>query len=324
MIQGNDMHCVRESEEENGNLTEEVKRLVLSNEIDLVGVAPVERFVNAPEGHRPEDLLPGARSVISLGMKMSLGPQVTQRIALTDRRFRHASFSYRWFAYGLLNQYFMDRGAFLVVKLLEERGYMGLPTVASGVEDLKNIMAAFSQRHAAVAAGLGEFGWNGVALVPGAGPRVRFVSIITTAPLAPDPMYSGPRLCEPNACRKLGGGVQLCVRVCPIQVISPDRAMMAVIGEKPFVYGWKDYMMCGKTVGVGLHPAVLGPEGMVVPDKIDWETSMQLRSKMPARESLETLTYARGHFCGLCVLRCPVGKSAAVERIMKGREVTCR
>jgi epoxyqueuosine reductase QueG len=218
----------------------------------------------------------------------------------------------------------MDRGAFQVVKLLEDRGYIGLPTVASGVEDLKNIMAAFSQRHAAVAAGLGEFGWNGVALVPDVGPRVRFVSIITTAPLDPDPMYSGPSLCKPDACRKLGGGVQLCVRVCPIQVMSPDRTMTAVIGERKFEYGWKDYMMCGKTVGVGLHPLVLGPENMVIPEKIDWETSMQLRSKMPAKESLETLTYARGHFCGLCILRCPVGRSAAVDKIMKGKEVTYR
>lgn len=310
----------KEEEENRGLLTVEVKRLVLSNEIDLVGVAPVERFVNAPEGHRPVDLLPGARTVISLGMKMSLGPQVTQRIALADRRFRNGSFCYRWFAYGLLNQYFMDRAAFQVVKLLEDRGYIGLPTVASGVEDLKNIMAAFSQRHAAVAAGLGEFGWNGLVLVPDAGPRVRFVSIITTAPLDPDPMYSGPGLCDVEKCRKRGRGVQLCVRACPLEVMSPDRTMTAVIGERKFEYGWKDYMMCGKTAGVGLHPRVLGPEDMVIPEKMDWETSMQLRSKMPARESLETLTYARGHFCGLCLLKCPVGRSAAVERIMTQRE----
>lgn len=59
---------MKESKEEKDvRLTEEVKQLILSNDIDLVGVAPVERFVNAPQGHKPEDLLPGARSVISLG-----------------------------------------------------------------------------------------------------------------------------------------------------------------------------------------------------------------------------------------------------------------
>lgn len=36
-------------------------------------------------------------------------------------------------------------------------------------------MALFSNRHAAVAAGLGEIGWNGFCLTPDNGPRQRFV-----------------------------------------------------------------------------------------------------------------------------------------------------
>ena len=79
-------------------LTDSIKELIRQNDIDYVGVAPVERFVNAPEGHKPTDLLPGAQSVISIGMRMSKGPQLVQRLALAnleDRRLRHATFSYR-------------------------------------------------------------------------------------------------------------------------------------------------------------------------------------------------------------------------------------
>jgi len=52
--------------------------------------------------------------------------------------------------------YFLDRASFLVNRLLEQEGYVSVPIVASGVEDTRNVIAAFSNRHAAVAAGLGN------------------------------------------------------------------------------------------------------------------------------------------------------------------------
>ena len=165
-----------------GELTKAVKGLAYNNNIDYIGIAPIDRFVNAPDGHKPTDLLPGAESVISLGVRVSQGPQLTQRMALAhQKKLRHVSFSYRWFGYGLLNMYFLDGAAFLLTKLLEKEGYVSVPIVANGVEDTRAVMAAFSNRYAAVAAGLGEFGWNGICLTPDVGPRVRFVSVITTA-----------------------------------------------------------------------------------------------------------------------------------------------
>ena len=46
----------------------EIKKLCRSFGADLVGVASVERFVNAPKGYHPTDVMPTAKSVISLGM----------------------------------------------------------------------------------------------------------------------------------------------------------------------------------------------------------------------------------------------------------------
>ena len=301
-------------------LTRRVKELAHGNDIDYVGIAAIERFSNAPEGHKPTDLLPGAEAVISMGIRLSLGPQLTQRIALADRKLRHVSFSYRWFGYGLLNMYFLDRAAFLITKLLEEEGHIAVPIVTSGVEDLKLVIAAFSNRHAAVAAGLGELGWNGICLTPDVGPRARFVSVITTAKLKSDPMYEGPRLCDPNRCGGASGGGPVCARVCPIKGFSRDRSLSVVIGEKRFDYACLDRMTCGKVVGIGLHPAVLGPKEMVVPQKVDFETSIRLRANMPAKTALEGVVYGRGHFCGLCMLRCPVGEPEAVREIMRGKE----
>ena len=46
----------------------EIKKLCRSFGADLVGVASVERFVKAPKGYHPTDVMPTAKSVISLGM----------------------------------------------------------------------------------------------------------------------------------------------------------------------------------------------------------------------------------------------------------------
>ena len=45
-------------------LTDRVKNLAIELGADLVGVAPVERFKNAPLRMSPKGLLPGARSVV--------------------------------------------------------------------------------------------------------------------------------------------------------------------------------------------------------------------------------------------------------------------
>jgi len=92
-------------------LTQAVKTLALDNHVDYAGVASIERFSRAPEGHRPGDLLPGAQSVVSLGTRINKGPQLTQQIALRDRSMRHVAFSYRWLGYGLINMYINDRAA---------------------------------------------------------------------------------------------------------------------------------------------------------------------------------------------------------------------
>ncbi len=46
----------------------EIKKLCRSFGADLVGVASVERFVKCSERISPNDVMPTARSVISLGM----------------------------------------------------------------------------------------------------------------------------------------------------------------------------------------------------------------------------------------------------------------
>jgi hypothetical protein len=50
-------------------ITNEVKDFAIQKGAHLVGVASVDRFEGAPKGHHPTDLLPGAKSVISIAMR---------------------------------------------------------------------------------------------------------------------------------------------------------------------------------------------------------------------------------------------------------------
>jgi epoxyqueuosine reductase QueG len=80
------------------------------------------------------------------------------------------------------------------------------------MEKIPGFYAPFSHRHAAVRAGLGEFGLNNLVLTPQYGPRQRFNSIITDADLEPDPIIS-KKICLRDKCL-------LCIKECGAQALK--------------------------------------------------------------------------------------------------------
>ncbi len=84
------------------DLTDEVKRLALSSDVDYVGVASVDRFENAPNGWRPNDFLENCASVISLGIRISEGVRIANQRAYAG--LRHGIYVYMVFGYTFLNE----------------------------------------------------------------------------------------------------------------------------------------------------------------------------------------------------------------------------
>jgi epoxyqueuosine reductase len=172
--------------------------------MDLFGVSPAERLSSAPEGFRPEDYLPGAKSVIVLGCHF---PEAS---AL---QWEKGVYSYQYYGYAIINKE-LGHAAFSIAKGLEEAGFLALPfvpTVYPKDMDYHSQSAEFSHRHAAVAAGLGEFGLSGLVINERYGTRVRFISIITTCEIPPDEMCREQKLCD--RCMK-------CVDVCPSNALQ--------------------------------------------------------------------------------------------------------
>lgn len=56
-----------------GLTKEEIKEFALSAGLDLIGVANIERFENAPKDMHPATIFPEARSVIVVGKRILRG-----------------------------------------------------------------------------------------------------------------------------------------------------------------------------------------------------------------------------------------------------------
>lgn len=287
-------------------LSAQVKELVFSNHLDYVGIAPVERLAHEPKGRKPDDYLPGARSVISLGIRLGQGVMQANRLAHHGGP-RHAIYSYLWYGFGLPSFHYLDRTAFLVTRLLEKAGYIAVPTLAISTFDIQSNLTEFSNQHAACAAGLGELGFSGLVLTPDAGPRARFSSIITTAPLEPDAMYDGPRLCSMEACSNLGEGRPLCEKACAARAIGPDSITVDV-GGKEFHVGTFARFRC-MWGSMGLLKETLGLRDIPIPDKHEIEAAdvFEALSKRDPSQALELIVIGRGDYCGQCIMECPAG-----------------
>ena len=155
------------------SLKQELQELAGSNYMKYFGVASVDRFANMPIGHRPNDLLPNAESVIVMGMVVPEG--AIQGNIQAYSGIRQAIFSYVNYGYLKVNDA-LDYAALMAIFHLEKKyGVKAYGIPSSGPRDERVMMAAMSNRYAAICAGLGEFGWSGFVLTPEDGPRVRWV-----------------------------------------------------------------------------------------------------------------------------------------------------
>ena len=235
------------------NIKKEVIKKAKELGADIVGIAPVERFKNAPVRMSPQGLLPEAKSVIVCGIH-----HLDASVELGGEPTPHNMGPYGSQSFVMNPK--LDDISFLLARFLEDKGYKTLPIVSSniwrykGYKDLKVHFAPdIAHRYAAVAAGLGEIGWSGLFLHPEFGPRVRLVTIITEAELEPDPMYEGKRLCD--RCME-------CVKNCPTDAFRKEvRKINEIeIGGKTFKFPDTNKWRCGWAENFALNLSLKIPE----------------------------------------------------------------
>ena len=272
------------------SLTDEVKKLALLEDIDYIGIASIDRFKNAPNGYKPSDILDNCRSIISLGIKIGNGVKIANQKAYSG--LRHCIYIYMNFGYIVLNDK-LDLAALRISRLLEKRGYISIPIPASRPSDPYELRGAFSHRHAAVAAGLGEFGWNGLLITPDAGSRVRLASILTEAELESSPMYSGDKLCKRGRC-------SVCISVCPTNAIDRDKYVKVEIGGKIFEYAKINKTLCRYGTS-GLIRKALGRQDIEIPKDPTPEDFLKALGREDPWQKMERAA----SMCGRCIINCP-------------------
>lgn len=219
------------------NLKNEVKEKGSEEGMDLIGFTDLSRLKNAPKRFHATDYLPKAQSVIVVGCHFPEG---------SVENWNKSPSSYQYYGYALTNKE-LGKACYHISKLIEKNGFRCFPIVPTGHSkdwDHKAQMGEFSHRHAAVAAGLGEFGYNRLVITPEYGNRVRFCSIITEAPFSPDPMYEGPSLCD--RCKQ-------CIQACPGNCLDESKLLRCQIGDKTYEYVTLYHFRCFYNL-LGLGP----------------------------------------------------------------------
>jgi epoxyqueuosine reductase QueG len=106
--------------------------------------------------------------------------------------------------------YQLDRLGWTIADLLQNKGHRAMAIPASQIVKRDPMRGHVSHRRLGELAGIGFRGRNNLLVHPEHGARMRYVTVLTDAPLEPDAPYSG------EGC----GGCRACIAVCPAGAIG--------------------------------------------------------------------------------------------------------
>jgi epoxyqueuosine reductase len=142
---------------------------------------------------------------ISIGIAL-FHPIVNQLLRRPDRM---VAVSYRSHCYDVINVR-LDQIISRLSSVLQREGHRAFPVPASKRVDDDRICAIFSHKLSAHLAGLGWVGKNCLLITPDMGPRVRWATVLTDAPLAATGRPMDERCGD---CRE-------CVDICPVRAFT--------------------------------------------------------------------------------------------------------
>ncbi|RPJ52783.1 MAG: epoxyqueuosine reductase, partial [Methanobacteriota archaeon] len=179
------------------DLDARVRSLSVSLDADYFGVAdisPARQFIHDQGGEAV------ARYPRAIAIGMVLQDSIVDLLPDQDKTavvlYRHQ--------YDVVNLA-LDQIALRVANMLRREGFSAFPVPASKRTDDEDICGVFSQKCAAHLAGLGWIGKSCLLVTPDHGPRIRWVTVLTDAPLLPT---GSPMEQQCGACTA-------CIDICP-------------------------------------------------------------------------------------------------------------
>ena len=274
-----------------GEKTRQVKEVAINAGIDVVGIAPAERWDDAaPEGHRPADLLPGARSVVVLGTR---GPTAGAWQS-PDHRFMEVN------GYDFRNDLIVQIVADFIEREYDHYAIMAPALSVSGHQPVMSMMLA------AVLAGLGTRSLAAnIILNPKYG-LLYYSACITTLELTPDPMLVQD-VCPHPMCvatyRKIGKTP--CTAACP----SDDGGCLdgEIDEDGRIAYSYFDRERCtSRAMNFGINSFQKAMEQIVTEDDPESQTNM-INSEFFTRSCSAISSFRESVAqCFECMRVCPI------------------
>jgi len=153
----------------------------------------------------------GGSEIASFSYSLTLGIVLNKHIVdqLPNRTMRSVSLNYEHHAYNLINQR-LDLASSVLAGFIDKKGFRVLPLPAAERIDDERICASFSHKMGANLSGLGWIGKSCLLVTPRHGPRVRWTTVLTDAPLEPTGKMQEERC----------GDCTRCVDICPVRAFT--------------------------------------------------------------------------------------------------------
>ncbi len=194
-------------------IEKKIQNIAVSENVPVLGFGPALALANEPEGYRPDDLLPGAKSLICFGIPVPQGAYRPFPFS-TDTIWRSQGLQYRR----------LDTLSMRFAALLEDTGAQALPIfgcMPMALNKRGDVTGYLNQLRMGESTGIGKIGKNGLLLHSQYGARLMLGGVVTTADLSPfrKPDIDQPE-CPPN-CR-------ICIDACPVQAIKEGKRVVVM------------------------------------------------------------------------------------------------
>jgi epoxyqueuosine reductase QueG len=218
------------------SLTETIRMMARESGTELFGIADPEAFSDpAYLGNNPLSISDTIRSIIVIGIPVPKGAfmPLPKGRALYTNTLVAGTTTLRAMAYQ-------------IARRLEQEGFLASIAPCEGSEfgylyaNKDTLMADFSMKYAAYAAGLGSYGKNHLFISDTYGSRVRFSSVLTDAPLKTD--SRADNFLHP-ACE----GCSACIEACPVRAIGSSGTISRRLCAD-YMYNQLGGLRCGMCI----------------------------------------------------------------------------
>jgi len=195
-------------------ITDRIHQIAEAENVPVFGIGPASAMADEKPGHRPEDLLPGAQSLICIGIPVPRGVYQMPTYRL-ETVWRSQNLLYRR----------LDTLSVRLAALLEEEGNRAVPTCGClplGMNEKGVVVGYLNQIRMGEVTGIGAVGRNGLLINSRFGSRLMLGGVLTTA-ILPGMRY--PNTDEPGC----PPDCHICAEACPVDAIMPDKKQVKIM-----------------------------------------------------------------------------------------------